>query len=272
MTPTRSLHCFSTERAGSSHGSRRKAAARSRQVDRRDLDRVRFTDGDDRHVDRERRLAVDSRRARCELAGDHLDLDRVHDRDGAGHAADRLSRIVLWPEAGLPRVADLVHARIGALRHRAVARDAGVVAHRAGPRRRRVAADAAGDLAADVSACGAGHGDGHLLDGHHGRPCRRPRARRLHHRQRVVAVDLLRQLARRIAGHLSDVAQRARAGRRARCEPRACGDREEEPRLRGPDPHDGDDRRDDVRVRGRLLGRLVRSSVASAWPHSSFAS
>ena len=114
-----------------------------------------------------------------------------------------------------------VRRRLGAVRHGALAADAGRLPRAAGPRRRRAAADRAGHPAPDLPARGAGHGDGALRHGGHGRPGDRPDARRLHRRQLHLAVDLLHQPAgrRRSASSWSRASCTSR--RHPRAQPRA---------------------------------------------------
>ena len=98
---------------------------------------------------------------------------------------------------------------------------------RAGRRRRGAAVDRAGDAAPDLSARGAGHGAVDLPARRHRRADARPDARRLHHRQRQLALVLLHQPAdrhrcRRSSSRRSCTIRRIRAPHRQRGLVRHC--------------------------------------------------
>ena len=181
---------------------------------------VRYVDGRDRHVDRRGRDAAPARRAQLDRRGDDLGDDRLRHRDRRGHAADRVPRPPLRPEARLSVLARAVRHRLGAVRPRALAADDGRLPRAAGIGGRSVATDRAGDPAPDLPARGAGHGDGALRPGGRRRPGDRPDAGRLHHRQLQLALDLLHQPAGRRARALHGHALRARAGGHPARQPR----------------------------------------------------
>ena len=91
-----------------------------------------------------------------------------------------------------------------------------LLARRPGTGRRRAAGDRPGHHAASLPQGPAGHGDGHLRHGRHGRPLARPGARRLADRQLLLALDIFHQPALRHRRRRPDLAVRpgwARAGK-----------------------------------------------------------
>ncbi len=160
-----------------------------------------------------------------------MDQHRLRDRARRGHAAHRVPRAALRPEARLRGFARAVPGRLGALRSRGLARLARDLPRAPGPRRGRAPAHGAGDPAADLPATGAGHGDGGLRDGRHARPRGGADARRLHRRPLALVLDLLHQPSGRRARPLHGDELRARGRGHPRQEPEARRGAAQERRL-----------------------------------------
>ena len=158
-------------RGGRRHERRRRnlrVRARARagqQVAGHPLGDLRDADGGHRHLDRRRRHAAPVGLARRHRRGDDLGDHRVRHRHRRGHAAHRVPRPILRPEARLPVLARPVPPRLRALRPGPLAADDGLLPRAAGAGRRRAATDRAGDPAPDLPARGAGDGDGAVRAG-----------------------------------------------------------------------------------------------------------
>ncbi len=175
------------------------------------LDHLRDLDGRHRHVHRQCRHPTRARRLRRLGRRDHLGLDRLHHRQRHRHALGRLAWTSLRAQESLPVVHASVPCRLVLLRHRAVARNPGLLSHLARSWGRGAAAHRAGHLARDVSARGAGDGHVPLRPGGDDRPRHRADAGRLARGPSVLALDLLRQPSRRRARSHHGPALRARS-------------------------------------------------------------
>ena len=152
-----------------------------------------------RLVDRQRVDPGDRRRHGRQPDAGHLGHHLVRRRQCDLGAADRLADAALRPGAAVCRQRDAVRDRVLAVRAGAEYRDADPVPRAAGAGRR---ADdpAVADAAAGQLSAGAGrHRDGDVGDDDAGRAGDGAAARRLDHRQHLVAVDLLHQRAGRHA-------------------------------------------------------------------------
>ena len=252
-----------------------RAGARARpgqQVAGHPLGHLRDADGSDRHLDRRRRHAAPVGLPRRHRRGDDLGDDRVRHRHGRGHAAHRVPRPVLRPEARLSLFARSVPRRLGPLRPGPLAADDGLLSRPPGAGRRRAATDRAGDPAPDLPARGAGDGDGAVRAGGGRRSGGRPGPGRLHHRQHELAVDFLHQHPGRSARHLHGDPLRARAGGHPPLQPRARRRAAQEPRLAGgpPDDRSGSPRCSTSSRRGAATTGSPRcpSRSAPSWPSS----
>ena len=233
------------------------AARAGEQVARHRLDHLRHIDGGDRRVDRQRRRAPSHRIARRDDRADHLGDHRLRDRYGHGHAADWFSGATVRTEARVHGMSGVVRGRFRALRHGTHAAAARGLPGDPGPRRGRIAADRAGHPATDVSAAGAGDGDGRLRHGRRARTGVRSDPRRLHRRQLLLAVDLLHQRSGRRDLAADGVALRARAGGRAGGDAHHGRAPAQEHGLVRHRHADRRPRHDAVRARGRKSQRLV---------------
>ena len=177
--------------------------------------------------------------------GHHVVRRRQRDRG----SVDRLAHAALRPGAPVHRQRAAVRDRVVAVRPGAEHRDADLLPRRAGPGRGADDSAVADAAARELSARKVGHRDGDLGDDHAGCAGRRSAARRLDHRQHLVAVDLLHQHPGRPAGgrgHVVDLSQ-------ARSRPAQSAARLRRPRVAG---HLG--RRDADHARQGQGTRLVR--------------
>ena len=102
-----------------------------------------------------------------------------------------------------------IHRDLAAVRHGHQHGSADLLPRAAGPDRRRPATSGPGGPAGDIPSQAAWLGHGRIRTGHHPRAHPRSHARRLDHRQLLLALDLLSQPSRR--HHLGDDDQRLRA-------------------------------------------------------------
>ena len=181
-----------------------------------------------RHVDRQRLDPGDRRRHGREPVAGHLGHHLVRGRQRDLGAADRLADAALRPGAAVRLEHRAVRDRVVAVRPGAEHRHADRVSRAAGPRRRADDSALADAAAVELSARQVRHGDGDVGDDGAGRAGGRPAARRLDHRQHLVAVDLLHQhpgrpdRRRRSPGRSIARATRARASRRSTTSASAC--------------------------------------------------
>ena len=145
------------------------------------------------HHHRQRGAAADGRQPGRHPAGDQLGQHRLHPVQRRRAADDRVLHRALRPAAVPHGLDHPVRRRLVPLRHVALARGAGALAHRPGRGRRGAALHRAGDDPPDLPPRAAGAGPGDLPPGHHRGADARPDARRLDHRQLHLELVLLHQ-------------------------------------------------------------------------------
>ena len=221
---------------------------------------------DPRHDDRQRRDRDARARARRAAVDDPVGRDRVSARARHRDPADRLGDGALRRQARVDDLGRAVPGRQRALRARLEQRVADRVPRAAGVRRRHDHADRAGDPGAGggPAADGPDHERDRRADAARADP--RPGDRRADRRQRVVALDLLRQRAGRHRGAGAGGARAAgRGGRRVAGAARRARAAVPLARAGGADLRavGGRDRgRPRERARRRVAGRRRRAAVA----------
>ena len=178
-----------------------------------------------RHVDRQRVDPRDRRRHGGEPGAGHLGDHLVRGRQRDLGAVDRLAHAALRPGAPLHREHPAVRHRLVAVRAGAQHRHADRVPRAAGAGRGADDPAVADAAAGELSGGHGGHRDGDVGDDGAGRTGGRAAARRLDHRQHLLALDLLHQHPGRHPRGGADLVDLSQA--RSRAAPRAA-------RLRRP--------------------------------------